>query len=203
VSLLRVRNDVQVVKIFGGAIGMDGGDKAGLTEDIELAAGERWYLAHTLPHKETSVEQRLGAQGFRHFMPRRIKTVRHARRMRNVLAPVFPRYIFVALDLDRDRWRSVNGTIGIASLFMAQDRPLPVPRGVVETLIQSSDDRGQIRFEHNLQLGQKVRLISGPFSEALGLLERLDDSGRIEVLLEIMGGHVRAKLRREQVEPIG
>ncbi|OAI23615.1 hypothetical protein A1351_19600 [Methylosinus sp. R-45379] len=182
---------------------MDGGDKARLREDIELAPGERWYLAHTLPHKETSVEQRLRVQGFRHFMPRRIKTVRHARRMRNVLAPVFPRYIFVALDLDRDRWRSVNGTIGIATLFMAQDRPLPVPYGVVETLIQSSDDRGQLRFEHNLQLGQKVRLISGPFSEALGLLERLDDSGRIEVLLEIMGGHVRAKLRREQVEPVG
>ncbi len=182
---------------------MDGGDKAGLRENVELAPGERWYLAHTLPHKETSVEQRLGAQGFHHFMPRRIKTVRHARRMRNVLAPVFPRYIFVALDLDHDRWRSVNGTIGIASLFMAQDRPLPVPLGVVETLIQSSDNRGQLRFEHNLQLGQKVKLISGPFSEALGLLERLDDSGRIEVLLEIMGGHIRAKLRREQVEPVG
>ncbi|TDX62137.1 transcriptional antiterminator RfaH [Methylosinus sp. sav-2] len=182
--------------------GMDRIDKARMEADFELAPGERWYLAHTLPHKESSVEQRLQVQGFRHFMPRRIKTVRHARRMRNVLAPVFPRYVFVVLDLEHDRWRSVNGTIGIASLFMAQDRPLPVPHGVVETLIQSSDNRGQLRFVHNLRLGQKVRLMSGPFSEALGSLERLDDSGRIEVLLEIMGGQVRTKLRREQVEPV-
>ncbi len=169
--------------------------------DLDLRPGERWYLAHTLPNKEATVAMRLAAQGFRNFLPRRIKTVRHARRMRQVNAPVFPRYIFVALDLDRDQWRSVNGTIGVSSLFMAQDRPLPVPVGVVETLIISADRAGRPRFAQNLHRGQTVRLINGPFAEALGVLDRLDNKGRIEVLLDIMGKGVRVRLQREWVEP--
>jgi transcription antitermination factor NusG len=169
---------------------------------LELAPGERWFLAHTLPHKERVAQLRLHAQGFRCFLPCRQKEVRHARRLRKFLAPLFPRYAFVALDLDRHRWRSVNSTIGVASLFMADDRPVATPVGVVETLIHSADPNGEVRFAHNLQPGQMVRLVSGPFSQALGVLEQLDDSGRVELLLEIMGGHVRAKVRREQVEPV-
>ena len=169
--------------------------------DLILSPGERWYLAHTLPNKEATVVMRLSAQGFRNFLPRRIKTVRHARRIREVNAPVFPRYIFVALDLDRHQWRSVNGTIGVSSLFMAEDRPLPVPAGVVETLIMSADRTGRLRFAQDLRKGQKVRLVNGPFADALGVLDRLDNKGRIEVLLDIMGKGVRVRLQTEWVEP--
>jgi len=171
--------------------------------DLILSPGERWYLAHTLPNKEATVVMRLSAQGFRNFLPRRMKTVRHARRIREVNAPVFPRYIFVALDLDRDQWRSVNGTIGVSSLFMAEDRPLPVPSGIVETLIMSADRAGRLRFARDLRKGQKVRLVNGPFADALGVLDRLDNKGRIEVLLDIMGKGVRVRLQTEWVEPAG
>jgi len=171
--------------------------------DLDLSPGERWYLAHTLPNKEATAVMRLSAQGFRNFLPRRMKTVRHARRIREVNAPVFPRYIFVALDLDRDPWRSVNGTIGVSSLFMAQDRPLPVPAGVVETLIMSADRAGRLRFARDLRKGQMVRLVNGPFADALGVLDRLDNKGRVEVLLDIMGKGVRVRLQTEWVEPAG
>ncbi|HXY59943.1 MAG TPA: transcription termination/antitermination NusG family protein [Methylocystis sp.] len=178
----------------------DGDERAfGAAKGFDLCPGERWYLAHTLPRKEANAQMWLAAQGFRSFLPRRIKTVRHARRLRQVNAPVFPRYLFVALDLDRDRWRSVNGTFGVASLFMGDDRPLPAPFGVVETLIGSTDRLGRLCFAPQLRPGQRIRLVSGPFAEALGVLDRLDDHGRIEVLLEIMGG-VRVKTTRDCVE---
>ncbi len=99
---------------------------------LDLERNERWYVAHTLPHKEATAEMRLAAQGFRSFCPRYAKIVRHGRRVREVSAAAFPRYIFVALDLERDRWRSVNGTLGVSSLFMNNERPIAVPAGVVE-----------------------------------------------------------------------
>ena len=180
---------------------MSSGGTSEANADPDLRPGERWYLAHTLPNKEVTVAMRLAAQGFRSFLPRHIKTVRHARRMRQVNAPVFPRYIFVALDLDRDPWRSVNGTIGVSSLFMAQDRPLPVQAGVVETLIMSAYRTGRLRFARDLRKGDKVRLVNGPFAEVLGLLDRLDNKGRIQVLLDIMGKSVPVRLPEEWVEP--
>jgi transcription antitermination factor NusG len=48
--------------------------------------------------------------------------------------------------------------------------------------------------------GQKIRLVAGPFAERLGVLVRLDDAGRIDVLLELMGAAVRVRVSRDCVE---
>jgi transcriptional antiterminator RfaH len=129
------------------------------------------------------------------------RTVRHARKLRTVLAPLFPGYVFVILDLSRDRWRSVNGSIGVASLIMGAEQPIPVPRGVVEALIVTRESFGTACLEHELEIGQKVRIQSGPFAQALCQLEHLNDRGRVCVLLEIMGGKVPTFLDRSVLGP--
>jgi transcriptional antiterminator RfaH len=161
--------------------------------------GPRWYAAHTLPGCERRAKAQLENQMFRAFLPTRLKTVRHARKLINKIAPLFPRYLFVELDLGHHRWRSVNGTFGVSSLVMQGDRPHPVPRGIVETLIASVDQHGHLRFEENLKVGAQVRLAAGPFAEQLGVLERLDDSRRVRVLLNIMGAAVPVEVRQDFV----
>jgi transcriptional antiterminator RfaH len=130
------------------------------------------------------------------------KTVRHARKLRTIRAPVFPRYLFVVLDLQRDRWRSVNGTFGVAGLIMANQLPQPVPGGVVETLHEWLDESGRLRLDRDLKVGQRIRVSAGPFAAALGTLTRLDDHGRVSVLLEIMGGQVAAQLDASAMAPV-
>ena len=104
---------------------------------FELAPGERWYVATTLPRKEGLAADNLRNQNYRGFLPLQVVTRRHARKFRTELAPVFPGYMFVILDIDRQRWRSVNGTFGVQRLIMDGDRPLAVVPGVVETLVVS------------------------------------------------------------------
>ena len=72
-------------------------------ETLALEENERWFLAHTLPKSEWKAELHLGAQGFRTFQPQIRKTIRHARQLKTVRAPLFPRYLFVILDLDREQ----------------------------------------------------------------------------------------------------
>ena len=127
------------------------------------------------------------AQGFRTHFPTIQKTIRHARQLRTVRAPLFPRYIFLILDLGRDRWLSVRSTVGVSSLFTCEGRPVPVPEGIVETLIQNTDEANLTLFSSGLTTGQSVRILSGPFVNFVGTLERLDDAGRVRVLLEMMG----------------
>ena len=173
----------------------------GLSQHLGLERGERWFAAQALPHRENSAQFNLDRVGFRNFVPRVRRTVRHARKLRNVLAPLFPGYIFVILDLSRDRWRTVNSTTGVASLIMGLEQPTPVPPGVVEALIAVRDSSGTLRLDHDLEIGQKVRILSGPLAQTLGRLEHLDDKGRVRVLLEIMGGEVAAYLDRSALEP--
>ena len=175
-----------------------------------LAGNERWFLVHTQPKSEHKAELHLGAQGFRTYLPvfektvrhaRKLKTVRHARQLRTVRAPLFPRYLFVILDLGRDRWLSVRSTIGVSRLFTSQDgRPVPVPTGIVESLIERSDGK-LTRLDAGLVAGQQVCILSGPFADFVGTLERLDDAGRVKVLLEMMGTTVPVTLHRSVLSP--
>src|SRR5262245_50959391 len=140
---------------------------------LELRENERWFLVHTQPKSERKAELHLRAQGLRTHFSTIQKTVRHARQFRVVRAPLFPRYVFIILDPDRDRWLSVRGTVGVSSLFTCEDRPVPVPEGVVEALIRHTDEANLTLFNSSLFVGQTVRILSGPFADFVGTLERL------------------------------
>jgi transcriptional antiterminator RfaH len=129
----------------------------------------------------------LHRQGFRTFMPQVVKTVRHARRTRTLQAPLFPRYFFAPLDPDCAPWRRINGSLGVVSLIMGGDQPLPVPEGIVESLAVLTDDSGVVDFGRKLEIGSSVRILAGPFAGQLGQITHLDGQGRARVLLEIMG----------------
>jgi transcriptional antiterminator RfaH len=169
-------------------------------KSLALAAGERWFLVYTLPKSERKAEMHLRAQGFRPYLPQLKKTIRHARQFRDVQAPLFPRYVFLILDLSRDRWLSVRSTVGVSSLFMCEGRPVPVPAGVVEGIIDHSEGN-LTSLDAGLSKGQAVRILSGPFANLVGTLERLDAAGRTRVLLDIMGTVVPVAIRRDALSP--
>lgn len=171
------------------------------THPLPLRAGERWYAVHTLPFAEKRAQVQLENQQFRTFLPKRQKTIRHARKLRTVIAPFFPRYMFVVLDLSRDRWRSVNGTFGVSGLVMAGERPCPAPPGIVESMLALADAQGLLDLRPNLKVGAPVRLAAGPFAEQLAVLDRMDDSGRIRVLLNMFGREVPVSLHQTLALP--
>ncbi len=163
-------------------------------------ASDRWYAVFAHPNHEAGAQIHLRQQGFKTFLPRYAKCVRHARQVKTVMAPLFPRYLFVALDLRRDRWRSVNGTRGVVSLVTQDGAPAAVAIGAVEALRASCDDDGVMTFE-DLRPGQSVRVTTGPFAEQIGVLERLSGPERVRVLLGMMHGQVTVDLARCAVEP--
>jgi transcription elongation factor/antiterminator RfaH len=166
---------------------------------FELVDGERWFAVNTLPFGEARAQGNLENQGFRTFTPKRLKTVRRARRISTLAAPFFPRYLFVVLDPGRDPWRKVNSSFGVARLVMRGDSPQPVPRGVVEALIASADRSGVLDLIETLRVGGAVREMAGPFADQLAILEQLDESGRVRVLLDILGRQVRMTTDASQI----
>ena len=172
--------------------GSDSHDKA--AAPYRLTEGERWYVARTLPNRDNFAGDNLQRLGFRVYAPKFRRIVRHARRSQSILAPLFPGYLFVIANLSRDRWRSVNGAIGVASLIMSAESPIPVPHGVVETIIERGSPLETESAAPTFQVGQKVRILTGPFAETICSLERLDQHNRVRVLLELMGGKVSVQL---------
>jgi len=96
---------------------------------------------------------------------------------------------------------SVRSTVGVSALFSSWDgRPVPVPIGIVESLIERSDDT-LTRLDNDLVKGQQVRILTGPFVDFIGTLDRLNAAGRVRVLLQLMGTAVPVTLHRSVLAP--
>ncbi len=165
----------------------------------EHVHARRWYVAAVQPGREDAAEVHLARQGFVSFAPRRLKTVKHARRLTERKVPLFPGYVFVSLDLSLHRWRSVNGTFGVRSLVTTGDRPSPVPRGLVESFIDLTNRSGIMNPISDLAPGQRVQVLTGPFADFIGTIERLDGKDRVRVLLGMLNGENPVTLDRRML----
>jgi transcription elongation factor/antiterminator RfaH len=173
-----------------------------LAENLPATGGLRWYVVQSRARQEKLAQLNLEAQKFEVFLPQILKTVRHARRHREIRAAVFPGYLFIRLDPDRHSWRSVNGTIGVSRLLTANERPAPAPIGVVEALLTYVDAYGFCQISRDLVAGQRVNVVNGPFVRLMGEVLSMDDRGRTRVLLEIMGGKVITLFERRSLEAV-
>jgi transcriptional antiterminator RfaH len=61
---------------------------------------------------------------------------------------------------------------------------------VVEALIEAADARGVLQLGSKLRSGGAVLRMAGLFAEQIAILDKLDDSGRVQVLLHILGRQV-------------
>src|SRR5258708_33468853 len=156
----------------------------------------RWYVAQTHPHAEVKAGMHLTRQGFDIYLPRYLKKRRHARRVETVAAPLYPGYVFVAIDCGVQRWRSIQSTIGVSRLVCHGDDPAAVPEGIVEELKRRQDENGLIGFERRTRFnpGDTVRVVERAFSDSLGLYEGIDERRRAAILLDLLGRKVRVVL---------
>jgi transcriptional antiterminator RfaH len=172
-----------------------------MTQDFDARLNRRWFVAHTQPNAEAKAAVHLNRQGFHVYLPRYLKRRRHARRIETVAAPLFPRYVFVAVDLAAQRWRSIYSTIGVARLVCNGDDPAAVADAVVSALKSREDARGFITLDSRpgFRPGERVRVLDGAFSSCLGLFEGMADRERIAILLDLLGRKVRVVLDADLV----
>ena len=72
---------------------------------------QNWYVAQIKAPCFERAAANLTRQGFLTFSPMQKKTVRHARKLKNVLRPVFPGYLFVRFGADNSDWRKINSIL--------------------------------------------------------------------------------------------
>jgi transcriptional antiterminator RfaH len=163
----------------------------------------QWFVVNTLPHQEARAEANLRRQGYRAWLPSIKRSRRHARRIDTILAPLFPGYVFVELDLSHESWSPINGTFGVRRLLCHRDRPAPVPDNFMQALRETLNEEGVVAVPEPLKPGQKVRLIAGPFVDCIGTLLYLAAKGRVALLLSVLGQEVSTMVSRRMLAPAG
>lgn len=67
-----------------------------------------WAVINTQPHREHIAVENLQRQDFIPYCPLIRRHLRHARRVTDVLRPLFPGYLFVRVNPDIERWRPIS-----------------------------------------------------------------------------------------------
>lgn len=156
---------------------------------------KRWYVVHTRPNGELRAANNLERQGFKTYLPRYKKERRHARKVEQIQRPLFPRYVFVRMDTNTDRWRSILGTFGVDYLVGNGDKPTPVPEAIVEEIRGYENELGLVvPPQETLRPGQQVQIVEGPLATQTALFQCQTDSERAVFLLQILGRQVRATM---------
>lgn len=164
--------------------------------------GTSWFLAQLKPNCANIAEKNLKRQGFQTFLPLAEETRQRNGNFVTSMRPLFPGYIFVAFDVARGLWRTVNSTYGITRLVTFGKEPSAVPLDLVSQLMQRCGAKGKVLPPKLLKPGDQVALAKGPFANFMAEVEKIAPDRRVWVLMEIMGGQTRVAVGADQLRTV-
>jgi transcriptional antiterminator NusG len=186
----------------------------------------RWHLVQCAGKSDVYVLEWLKKLEFETYYPqvREMKPVpkrkltqsqrkAEMRIMRPQVVPFLPRYVFVRFDLRRSAWRDIFGFAGVVGMHCNGDLPAPIADGLIDALRGNELDGaipGKTPSRMIFRLGERVRVIDGPFASFYGTVERLanvpieeiDPDTRIRVAVDIFGRATPVELEVSQISKL-
>ena len=162
-----------------------------------------WYVVATKPNCEKKAITNLLRQEFESYLPCILARRSHARRVHMVRRPLFSGYVFVQLDPEVARWRAINGTVGVTHILMSNGRPQPLRKGFIDALRAREAD-GVIAVQPaHYEIGEAVEVQDGPFASQIGTILSADRSGRVRLLMELLGGEIVTTVSQDMLRKVG
>ena len=172
-------------------------------------AERHWYVVHCYSGHENKVKQAIF---------QRIQTMGMKDRIFDVLIPtaeeievkdgkqkkvekrVFPGYILVEMKMDEDSWYVVRNTTGVTGFVGMGDEPTPLQEEEVLKIMQRMESVQPI-VRVNFKIGDKVRIISGPFNDIPGVVSEIyPDRNKVRVMVSFFGRETPVEVDFLEVE---
>ena len=171
----------------------------------------RWYVVNVYSGSEKKVAESLREQATLKKMDDKIlevfvptENVVEIRKGTKVNAEhkFFPGYILVKMELTDETWLVVKNTPRVSGFLGSRNKPQPISDAEVQKIInqvQEGLERPQTNV--NLETGEQIRVIDGPFASFVGIVEDIDtEKNRLKVSVSIFGRYTPVELEFSQVE---
>lgn len=161
-----------------------------------------WHLVYTKAQMEDIALVNLERQGYTCYLPKlRIEKIRR-RKAEVVIEPMFPRYLFVRLDLSSKgkSWTPIRSTLGVQQLIYFGSRAAQVDDRLIDWLRQREMERPT---EAMFKPGEAVVITDGPFAGIEAIFQTADAERRAMILLEILSMPVRMQIDSGRLRKAG
>ncbi|MDE0631951.1 MAG: transcription termination/antitermination factor NusG [Caldilineaceae bacterium SB0661_bin_32] len=179
------------------------------TEEEPTGPRAEWYVVHSYSGKENKVKKNLEHRAESMNMTDRILQIvvpteteieiKEGIR-REVERQVFPGYILIEMIMDEDSWYVVRNTPGVTSFVGMGNKPSPLSQAEVNHImsrIESDEPRVKVSFD----VGERVRIIEGPFAEFTGVVDTLEpEKGKARVMVSFFNRETPVEVDFLQLE---
>lgn len=103
---------------------------------------------------------------------------------------LFPGYLFVEMLMTDEAWYVVRNTPGVTGFIGSSGggaKPFPVAEDEINSILRRLG-LGETKVQIDYAVGDRVKILSGPFAGVEGTVESLDDETQIAVVLTILFG---------------
>lgn len=158
-----------------------------------------WILVYTKAKEEKRANINLLNQGFKTLFPLQIKDKNQAQPS---LIPIFPRYLFVQINKNKENWTSIRSTLGVIKIVQFSENLMLVPNKVIEEINHKLDPLGVYKTLYpieDFEEGEDVTITGGRFSgiEAIFLSNKSQD--RVRLLLHLLNTTVLAEVHKSNI----
>lgn len=178
-------------------------------ETVEATGERAWYVIHCYSGYENKVshnlEQRIESMGMKDqifdvVVPIQEEVEVKDGKRREVKRHIFPGYVLVEMILSEESWFVVRNTPGVTGFVGMGNQPTPLRQEEVNQIIKRMEaDAPAIKV--NFKLGERVRIVDGPFNDFRGVVAEIDtERTKVRVLVSFFGRETPVELDFLQVE---
>lgn len=158
-----------------------------------------WLVVNSHANQEHVAIENLVRQNYETYCPMILKRRSHARRVEEVVRPLFPGYLFVNIGPGRERWRPILSTIGVRAVVHFGETLGKISGEFIHSLRLREKDGLILVPETPYHIGQQVRLGSGAFDGVVATVLAVDEKQRLTILMDILQRQVRVKIKPSQL----
>tara|TARA_Y100001933_G_scaffold2746_1_gene2620 strand:+ start:80 stop:745 length:666 start_codon:yes stop_codon:yes gene_type:complete len=159
-----------------------------------------WVLVYTKAKQEKRANENLKKQGFKTFLPMVLKS-KNGRKI-NKPVPIFPRYLFVEIDLSLNNWSVVNSSYGVSNIVMFSEEFTPISPKIILAMRKKLDAQDVYKEDVSIidfQRGDSVSIERGRLAgiDAVFLSKKSND--RVTLLLKLLNTTVTTDLHKSNL----
>ncbi|MGQ7848587.1 transcription/translation regulatory transformer protein RfaH [Granulosicoccus sp. 3-233] len=163
----------------------------------------QWYVLQTKVRHEVIAVQNLSNQSFETFLP--MLCTRQSRKgiLSPACEPLFPGYLFIKLDLERQNTAPIRSTRGVIRLVRLGATLQAFPEKLLNSLRQEQErGNGAIDPATVFVPGEDVQLISGPLAGMKAIFKARNSQERVVLLLNVLGNETQVSVSPNLIKKV-
>jgi len=160
-----------------------------------------WYAVYVRSRHEKSVYSALLDKGIDASLPMMTVVRKWSDRKKKMQIPLFRGYVFVKIDVNIDNL-NVLQTAGVVKFIGIRNKPSRIPDEQIHWMHMMMAESATVRAEKEIPVGQRVRVMIGPFKGIKGVVRRVGSRSRLVVLIESIMQAISIDIKPEHLEKI-